>query len=59
MWVEELRLENVRCFEKATLTFSEKGQPYGWITFLGENGGGKTTALQALGLLLAGPEGAG
>jgi energy-coupling factor transporter ATP-binding protein EcfA2 len=26
---------------------------------LGENGGGKSTALQALGLLLAGPEGAG
>ncbi|RKZ58526.1 MAG: ATPase [Candidatus Parabeggiatoa sp. nov. 2] len=58
MWVEELTLENIRCFKKATLKFSEKGQPYRWITFLGENGGGKTTALQALGLLLAGPEGA-
>lgn len=29
------------------------------MTLLGENGGGKSTALQALGLLLAGPEGAG
>jgi len=48
MWVEELTLENIRCFKKATLKFSEKGQPYRWITFLGENGGGKTTALQAL-----------
>ncbi len=58
MWVEELTLENIRCFEKATLKFSKKEQPYRWITFLGENGGGKSTALQALGLLLAGPEGA-
>jgi len=55
MWVEELSLENIRCFEKATIKFSKKEQP--WITFLGENGGGKSTALQALGLLLAGPEG--
>ncbi|HIE01563.1 MAG TPA: ATPase [Thiotrichaceae bacterium] len=59
MWVEELTLENIRCFEKATLKFSKKEEPYRWITFLGENGGGKSTALQALGLLLAGPEGAG
>jgi len=58
MWVEELSLDNIRCFEKATIKFSKKEQPYQWITFLGENGGGKSTALQALGLLLAGPEGA-
>jgi predicted ATPase len=58
MWLEELTLENIRCFEKATMKFSEKEQPARWITFLGENGGGKSTALQALGLLLAGPEGA-
>lgn len=57
MWVEELSLENIRCFEKATLKFTKKGQPHRWITFLSENGGGKTTAIQALGLLLAGPEG--
>jgi predicted ATPase len=58
MWVEELTLENIRCFEKATLKFFKKEESYRWITFLSENGGGKSTAIQALGLLLAGPEGA-
>ncbi len=59
MWVEELTLENIRCFKKATLKFSKREQQlYRWITLLGENGGGKSTALQTLGLLLAGPEGA-
>src|ERR1700685_1451245 len=59
MWVESLELENVRCFESASLRFLRKAEdPYQWVTFLGENGCGKSTALQALGLLLAGPEGA-
>jgi hypothetical protein len=58
MWVEELRLENIKCFQKTILKFSEGNNPFRWVTFLSENGGGKSTALQALGLLLAGPEGA-
>jgi predicted ATPase len=59
MWVEELSIENIRCFDtQETLRFSVGERPYPWITFLSENGGGKSTALQALGLLLAGPEGA-
>ena len=59
MWVEELRIENIRCFESATLRFTQGlDTPSRWVTFLSENGGGKSTALQALGLLLAGPEGA-
>ena len=59
MWVEELSIKNIRCFESVTLRFSNGAeQPYPWVTFLSENGGGKSTALQALGLLLAGPEGA-
>ncbi len=56
MWVEELRLDNIKCFDGQTLRFAQKDQPYPWVTFLSENGGGKSTALQALGLLLAGPE---
>lgn len=56
MWVEELRLDNIKCFSGSTLRFVKKDEPYRWITFLSENGGGKSTALQALGLLLAGPE---
>ena len=58
MWVEELTLENVRCFDRQTLRFSQGQHPHRWTTLLSENGGGKSTALQALSLLLAGPEGA-
>jgi hypothetical protein len=58
MWVEELILENVKCFDKLALRFGGKSGPYKWITLLGENGVGKSTVLQALGLLLAGPDGA-
>lgn len=58
MWVEELNIENVKCFEKLTLRCGDKDGAFKWITLLGENGVGKSTALQALGLLLAGPDGA-
>ena len=56
MWVEELRLDNIKCFDGTTIRFAKKDEPYRWVTFLSENGGGKSTALQALALLLAGPE---
>ncbi|MGL4463111.1 MAG: AAA family ATPase [Planctomycetia bacterium] len=59
MWVEQLTIQNVRSFESISISFTKpKEVPYRWITFVSENGGGKSTALQALGLLLAGPEGA-
>ena len=58
MWIEEFNLDNVKCFETRKLRFGSKKEPYRWITLLGENGTGKSTVLQALGLLLAGPEGA-
>jgi energy-coupling factor transporter ATP-binding protein EcfA2 len=59
MWLEELRLENIRCFESIVLKFARTNDaPYPWVTLLGENGGGKSTVLQTLGLLLSGPEGA-
>ena len=54
MWVVELRLQNIKCFEDVTIRLGENDKPYPWITFLSENGGGKSTALQALALLLAG-----
>jgi predicted ATPase len=58
MLVEEVKLENVRCFEHVVLRLTRGDRPCRWVTFLSENGGGKSTVLQALGLLLAGPEGA-
>ena len=58
MWVEEVILDNIKCFEKQNLRLGSTKAPYPWITLLGENGTGKSTFLQALALLLAGPEGA-
>nr|MCU0340198.1 ATP-binding protein [Spirosomataceae bacterium] len=59
MWVEDVSLENIKCFDKKTSIRLGGGEsPYKWVTLLGENGVGKSTVLQALGLLLAGPEGA-
>lgn len=58
MWVEEIALENIKCFEKTTLRLGRKTAKIPWITLLSENGNGKTTVLQSLALLLAGPEAA-
>jgi predicted ATPase len=58
MWVEELILDNIKCFDKISIRFGETKKPYQWITLLGENGTGKSTVLSALALLMAGPEGA-
>jgi energy-coupling factor transporter ATP-binding protein EcfA2 len=71
MWVEKIILENIKCFQQQELVFTHnssrgagmplqgaKAKPYRWITLLGENGVGKSTFLQALSLLLAGPEAA-
>ena len=64
MWIEEFSIENIKCFQSLKLRFGESKKlntdpyPYPWITLLGQNGTGKSTILQALGLLLAGPEGA-
>jgi predicted ATP-binding protein involved in virulence len=41
MWVEELSLENIKCFDKISLKLGTKDKPYKWVTLLGENGGGK------------------
>lgn len=65
MWVESITLSNIKCFEQQNISFTHnpnvrgsKAKPYTWITLLGENGVGKSTILQALALLLAGPEAA-
>jgi len=64
MWLKKVELENIKCFENIELIFTpnpgsrSKARPYRWITLLGENGVGKSTVLQAIGLLLAGPEAA-
>ncbi|MCX7046088.1 MAG: AAA family ATPase [Candidatus Sumerlaeota bacterium] len=57
MYVSDFKIENVKCFESFDIPFTQSGDIPHWITFLGENGCGKSTALQALALLLIGPEG--
>jgi energy-coupling factor transporter ATP-binding protein EcfA2 len=64
MWVESITLENIKCFQNKEIKFTRnprndrrwRAKPYNWVTLLGENGVGKSTILQALALLLAGPE---
>jgi energy-coupling factor transporter ATP-binding protein EcfA2 len=65
MWVESIILNNIKCFQQQEIRFTRnpnvphhKAKPYHWITLLGENGVGKSTILQSLALLLAGPEAA-
>jgi hypothetical protein len=64
MWLKSVTLKNVKCFSDTTLDFSRDlskrspPEPYRWITLLGENGVGKSTLLQSIALLLAGPEAA-
>ncbi|MDY6782867.1 MAG: AAA family ATPase, partial [Cyanobacteriota bacterium] len=65
MWVERIALKNIKCFQNQEISFTRnpkaprhRAKPYNWITLLGENGVGKSTILQALALLLAGPEAA-
>ena len=49
MYVEELTLENIRCFENQTILFkSPSGSCCHWVTFLSENGGGKSTRYKLL-----------
>ncbi len=64
MWLKRVKLENIKCFTDTDLSFSRdqvRGrlpEPYRWITLLGENGVGKSTLLQCIAILLAGPEAA-
>ena len=56
MWIEEISLENIKCFERTSISLKQNKDRAGWITLLSENGGGKTTILQSIALMLAGPE---
>ena len=58
MWIEEISLENIKCFDRINLRFMQGKEPAKWVTLLSENGSGKTTILQAIALMLAGPEAA-
>ncbi|HWI64964.1 MAG TPA: AAA family ATPase [Symbiobacteriaceae bacterium] len=50
--MRELRVENIKCFPGAALTFPSDSQGGSWCVLLGENGTGKSTLLQAIALSL-------
>jgi predicted ATPase len=54
MYLERLKLQNVRLIEALELDFTRDGQPRMWTVLLGENGLCKTTLLQAVGLAAMG-----
>lgn len=61
MFLKQLRLENVRCFEELTLDFEREAlnrrrasNNRKWTILLGENGTGKSTVLKAAGLVTCG-----
>ena len=56
MWIEEITLENIKCFDRTVIAFKQNKDRAPWVTLLSENGGGKTTILQSIALMLAGPE---
>ena len=58
MWLKSIEIKDIKGFREQTISFHNKSKPYKWITLLGENGVGKSTLLQAIGLLLAGSDGA-
>lgn len=54
MWVRKIELNHVKCIEQLSIDLGTDEERYKWVTLLGDNGTGKTTILQALGLTLSG-----
>ncbi len=59
MYIRNLELRNIMCFEEAGLSFTnQNGEIIKWTVILGENGFGKSTILKNIALLLAGQDAA-
>jgi energy-coupling factor transporter ATP-binding protein EcfA2 len=57
MYLKTFVIENVKCFGRVELDFfHDDGQPKRWCVILGENGTGKSTLLQSIGMALMGPD---
>jgi energy-coupling factor transporter ATP-binding protein EcfA2 len=56
VYLKMLRLQNIKCFAKATLEFPVRDGSYaGWNVILGENGRGKSTILRSTALAMLAP----
>ena len=55
MYIDTIRLENIRGFRELKFSFDRgQGQYAGWTVLTGDNGSGKSTVLKAMALLLVG-----
>jgi hypothetical protein len=58
MLLKEIELRNLRLLRDVTIPFEHDGKPRPWTVFIGRNGTGKTSILQAIALAAAGNAGA-
>jgi energy-coupling factor transporter ATP-binding protein EcfA2 len=56
MYLKKIVLKNIKCFHELTLDFTKNETISLWTVLLGQNGLGKSTLLQAMGVVLAGPD---
>src|SRR5689334_12628144 len=56
MYLRHLRIENVKLFKEFELPFLRDGKARMWTVFVGENGIGKTTILQAIAAAASGKD---
>jgi len=55
MYLKKIILKNIKCFKELELDFSDGNSVRKWTTLFGKNALGKSTLLQAMGAVLAGP----
>lgn len=55
MYLKKIILKNVKCFKELELDFTDGDSVRKWTTLFGRNALGKSTLLQAMGAVLAGP----
>ena len=55
MYLKKVRLTNIKCFAELGIDFGKDDGVRLWTTLFGKNGLGKSTLLQAMGAVLAGP----
>jgi len=55
MYLKKVRLTNIKCFAELEIDFGKDDGVRRWTTLFGKNGLGKSTLLQAMGAVLAGP----
>ncbi len=55
MYLKKIEIRNIKCFSTLVIDFAEAEGTRLWTTIFGKNGLGKSTLLQAIGAILAGP----